>query len=129
MSSTQQQLHSKFKIFTGPLGSDLSLGTLGADVAAFAVSAKAAAKSIGVEYLEKTRTLVVTLGYRDDEAAYPIELHTVRLGTTATLEAPELERLEKRMSEEASKLAGVICHELFITEKGDFAMVLMTAKL
>jgi hypothetical protein len=122
-----QQTHSKFKIFTGKLEADLSLGKLASDVEAFAKSSKAAAKSIGVEYLEASRLLVVTLGYRDDEAGYPIKLHAVKLGVAEKLDAADLARLEKKMEDEAGKLASVICHELFVTEKREFLMVLMTA--
>lgn len=126
MANVAQQVHSKFKMFTGKLGADLSLGKLATDVEQFADKAKAAAKSIGIEYLEHSKMVVVTLGYRDDEPAYPIKLHSVRLGNADRLDAGDLERLERKMSEEAAKLSKVICHELFITESHEFLMVLMT---
>jgi hypothetical protein len=122
-----QQTHSKFKIFTGKLEADLSLGKLATEVEEFAKSSKAAAKSIGVEYLEASRTLIVTLGYKEGEPGYPVKLHAVKLGVAEKLDAADLARLEKKMEEEAAKLTGVICHELFVTEKREFAMVLMTA--
>jgi hypothetical protein len=122
-----QQSHAKFKIFTGKLEANLSLGKLATDVEEFARSSKAAAKSIGVEYLEASRTLIITLGYKAGEAGYPIKLHAVKLGVAQNLDSADLASLEKKMEEEAGKLTGVICHELFVTEKREFAMVLMTA--
>src|SRR5262245_35272295 len=72
--SAKDQVHSKFKLFAGSLGPGGSLGSLGTEVEQFAAKVKAAPKSIGVEYLEHSKKVVVSLGYRDDEAAYPIKL-------------------------------------------------------
>src|SRR5689334_5069599 len=102
MSAITSQVHGKFKVFAGELGADHSLGALGKSVEQFAATSKCAAKSIGVEYLESSRRLIVTLGYRDDEAGYPIKLHAVSLGKTTSFDAPELERLEKKMSDAAA---------------------------
>jgi hypothetical protein len=62
MSTITQQVHSKFKVFVGELAPDKTIGRLARDVSAFASTHKIAAKSIGVEYLESLRRLVVTLG-------------------------------------------------------------------
>jgi hypothetical protein len=124
--SVHSQVHSKFKLFAGPLGPGGSLGKLGTDVADFAKKAKAAAKSIGVEYLEHEKQVVVSLGYRDDEAGYPIALVGVSLGKLETLQGDELARLEKKMTAAAAKVDGIICHELLVTEEREFVMVFMT---
>jgi hypothetical protein len=124
--SVKAQVHSKFRLFSGPLGAGGSLGPLGKEVEEFAAKAKAAPKSIGVEYLEHSKQVVVSLGYRDDEPAYPIKLTSVSLGKAETLKGDELSRLEKRMGEEASKLSGVLCHELLVTGDDEFIMVFMT---
>ncbi len=124
--SVKAQVHSKFKLFCGPLGPNASLGKLATDVEAFATSAKAASKSIGVEYLEGTKQVVLSLGYRDDEAAYPIKLHTISLGKVESLATAELAHLEKKMEEAAAKIPHVICHELLVTESREFVIVLMT---
>lgn len=126
MNAVKDQIHGKFKLFTGELGADLSLGALGAEVEAFVTKTKCAPKSIGVEYLEGQRRIVVSLGYREGEGSYAIRLRSVSLGTAATLDAPELARLEKAMGEAAEKLDGILCHELFVTEKREFVMVFMT---
>jgi hypothetical protein len=123
----KQQVHEKFKVFVGELSPDKTIGKLADEVAAFAGSAKIASKSIGVEYIESLKKLVISLGYRDDEVAYPIELHSVRLGKIHAL-AGNFHALEKAMSEASKKYPNIICHELYVTDEQDFILVLMTHK-
>ena len=120
------QVHSKFKLFSGTLDKGAISRDLAGAVEEFARSAKAAPKSIGVEYLEQEHRVVLSLGYRDDEAAYPIRLESVSLGKVTELGAAELARLEKAMGEAAAKHARVICHELLVTGEREFIMVFMT---
>lgn len=121
-----QQVHGRFKLFSGVLEGGASLSALADQVEKFAVSAKAAPKSIGIEYLEHSKRVVLSLGYRDDEPAYPVKLSVVTLGKASKLDASELLRLESRMAEEAAKIKNIICHELFITEGDEFLMVFMS---
>lgn len=125
MSNIHAQVHAKFKLFAGTLD---GIAHLAAEVERFAESAHAAPKSIGVEYLEHAKRVLISLGYRDDEPAYAIRLHTVSLGRASALDAGELHRIEQRMQEEAAKLSHVICHELFVTEHDEFLMVFMTLR-
>ncbi len=118
------QIHGRFKMFAGALEPGHKIDALAQQVAAFGRTV--AAQSIGVEYLESQKRLIVTLGYRDDEAPYPIALHCVSLGKAAALDGADFARLEQRMAEEAARKKRVICHELFITEDHEFLMVLMT---
>jgi hypothetical protein len=124
--SVHTQVHSKFKLFAGSLGPGGALGKLGTDIEEFAKKSKAASKSIGVEYLEHEKRVVISLGYRDDEASYPIKLVSVSLGKLESLEGDELARLEKKMTAAAAKVPGIICHELLVTEEREFVMVLLT---
>ncbi|HEU4408927.1 MAG TPA: hypothetical protein VFS43_26935 [Polyangiaceae bacterium] len=124
--SVQTQTHGRFKAFTGKLQADRSLGSLADEVSAWARAAKAAPKSIGVEYLEASQRLVLTVGYRDDEPGYPVKLTSVSLGRISRLEGDELAGLESKMEAAAARLSDVICHELFITEDDEFLMVFMT---
>jgi hypothetical protein len=129
MSSAKDQVHGKFKLFTGELGADLTLGPLATEVEAFVAKTKCAPKSIGVEYLEGERRVVISLGYREGEPAYRIKLRSATLGTATNLDAAALNRLEKAMADAADKQPqgeGLICHELFVTEKREFVMVFMT---
>jgi hypothetical protein len=68
---SKKQIHAQFKVFAGELAPDGSIGDLAAAVASFASQAKIASKSIGVEYLESVKRVVITLGYRSDEEFYP----------------------------------------------------------
>jgi len=125
MSAIKNQVHTKFKLFVGELAADGSIADLGIQVASFAKSAGVAAKSIGVEYLESLKKVVITLGYRTDEAPYPIRLQSVALGKLQVL-AGDFSGLESAMAKAAEKHSNVICHELYITENQDFFLVLMT---
>jgi hypothetical protein len=118
------QIHARFKIFAGALEPGHKIDALARQVAEFGRTV--AAKSIGVEFLESSGKLIITLGYRDDEAPYPIALHCVSLGQAHTLDAASFPELEERMAEEAAKKKRVICHELFVTDEHEFLMVLMT---
>jgi hypothetical protein len=124
--TVQGQIHSRFKLFSGSLGAGGSLGKLATEVADFAKKAKAAPKSIGIEYLEHSKEVVFSLGYRDDQPAYDIKIDSLSLGKVATLDAAELSRVEKKMEEAAAKVKGLICHELVVTDQNEFILVFMT---
>ena len=120
------QVHDKFKVFTGELAKDKTIGKLAEEVAAFAKHSHAAAKSIGVEYIESAGRLLITLGYYcDDKEPYPIKLHSVPLGKIETLTS-DFSKLEAAMAEASGKIRNIICHELYLTGDGDFVMVFMT---
>ena len=121
-----QQVHEKFKMFSATLDGAHSIAALATEVERFAVSAKVAPKSIGIGHLGHSNVIVLTLGYRDDEPAYPIKLLTVSLGKSSKTEAEALARLEAKLTAEAAKVKNVICHELFITEGDECLMVFMT---
>jgi hypothetical protein len=125
MSQIANQVHGKFKVFAGVLDADKSLGSLAGDVAAFVRDNEVAAKSIGIEYLESTGNIIVTLGYRDDEPWYPISLKCVSLGHVDAL-AGDFAALESAMSAASQKQKNIICHELYVTEDREFLMVFMT---
>ena len=127
MSQIAEQVHGKFKVFAGQLEADKSIGALAGEVAKFASDNRVAAKSIGVEYLESVGRLIVTLGYRDDEEAYPIALHTESLGTVDSL-GGDFTALEEAMSRASSKHANIICHELYVTDDHEFLMIFMTTQ-
>ena len=123
----KQQVHEKFKVFVGAPAPDKTIGKLAGDVATFVSTANIAAKSIGVEYLESLKKLVITLGYRDDEASYPIELQSFPLGKIQAL-GDDFSALENAMAQASKKHPNIICHELYVTEEQDFILVLMTHK-
>lgn len=123
MADVTAQVHDKFKVFTGTPGTG-DLGPLAGQVEAFVREQRIAPKSIGVEFIERARKLVLTVGYRDDEPAYEVRLTARSLGKVDGLE--DLTGLEQRMSAVAGELQGVLCHELFVTDQDEFVMVFMT---
>ena len=125
MGQIAEQVHNKFKVFAGPLREDNTIGPLAEEVAAFVRETGAAAKSIGVEYLESAGRLIVTLGYRDDEEGYPVRLSSVTLGKIEAL-GDDFADLERRMADASAGFQNIICHELYVTEDHDFMMIFMT---
>lgn len=125
MSQITDQVHSKFKVFTGKLAADGTLGSLAAEVESWVKSARVAPKSIGVEYLESSAVLILSVGYRDDEAAYPVKLSSVRIGKIESIDPPGLASIERSMATASANVTNVICHELYVTAASDLLMVFM----
>jgi hypothetical protein len=121
----QSQIHGRFKVFVGALAADGTLGALSEEVATWVRHSGAAPKSIGVEYIEGLRQLVLTVGYRDDEPGYPVALRSVRIGRVDNLDEPGRADLERRMTEAAAGFMDVICHELYITEEREVVMTFL----
>ena len=121
MSLAQQ--HSRFKLFISRPTEDNPLGGLQDEVAGFVQSAGVAPKSIGAEYLEAQKALVLSLGYRDDEPGYAVRLQCVQLAGSADF--GDFPALEAQMAAASEDLTGIICHELFVTDEGRFYMVFM----
>ncbi len=120
------QVHSKFKVFVGNPTADHSIGDLGKQIEAFVSDSKVAAKSIGIEYLESTQRLIMTLGYTDNQPHTPIKVDCVSLGKVDI--AHDTIALERKMSEVADQHQNLICHELYITEENEFFMVFMAER-
>jgi hypothetical protein len=124
MTSVTDQIHGKFKVFAGELQGN-SIDRLAAEVESFVARERIAPKSIGVEFLESSRRVILTLGYRDDEPGYAVNLASAYLGKLEDLEPATLTRLEGKMAEAAADLTNVICHELLVTDEQDFVMVFL----
>ncbi len=117
------QSHSQFKVFTGaPVHGALPAEVL-ADFEAFTKDGNVAAKSIGVEYDERTNKLVLSLGYRDDEPGYPVSLKCVSIGILEVVP----ETIAAALSAAAAAEKGVICHEFYIAADGEFFVVFLSA--
>jgi hypothetical protein len=121
-----EQVHHKFKVFVGALDADGTVGQLAKAVQAWAAQANVAPKSVGVEYVESAGKLLLTIGYRDDEPGYPVSLTSVPVGRLDNLDDAAIARLEQQMGQASGKLARVICHELYVTDKRELLMVFMT---
>lgn len=125
MSSIHAQVHHHFKIFAGGFDSSGGITTLAEQVASWVSQSGAAAKSIGVEYLESSGQLLLSVGYRTDEPGYAVRLHTVNVGKVEALDAAGLAELEGRMGRAAAEVGNIICHELFVTADHTVHMVFL----
>jgi len=119
----EHQIHAKFKVFISEAGIPYAaVRRLDAMVRAFTKEGKHAVKSVGVEYLEKDKRLVLSLGYRDDVPGYSVKLTSVSLGRLQL----QPEAIEQAMTKAAGDVENVICHEFFVTDDGEFVMVLLS---
>ena len=117
------QVHGKFKFFATDYKSDPTLSQLMDNIQNWVRDKKIAPKSIGVEYLESTGTVIMSIGYRDDES-YPVSLQMRKVGKIdANL---NFDKNEADVSKAAEGIERIICHELFITESGDLNMIFMS---
>jgi hypothetical protein len=126
VSTIASQVHTKFKLFVGTLDAGGNLGPLAGEVAAWAKSAKAAPKSIGIEFLEHSKKVILSVGYRDDEAPYGITIQSQKIAKVGALDAADLGKLEQAMAAAAAKDQRVICHELYVTDTNDMFVVTMS---
>ncbi len=125
MSQIAEQVHNKFKVFAGELSADNTIGGLADDIRNFVSASNIAPKSIGVEYLESVGRLIITLGYRDDEPGYLVQINCVALGKLDAL-ANDFTALEAAMMAASHTQSNIICHELYVTDDHDLLMIFMT---
>jgi hypothetical protein len=118
------QVHNKFKVFSGKLAQDKSIGSLANEIETFVRESKIAPKSIGAEYLEKAGRLLVTLGYRDDQTPETVKINCVPIGKIDS--GADFSKIENAMMQAAADQKNIICHELFITDDDEFFMVFMS---
>jgi len=116
------QEHNRFKLFSAQYASGAGLTSLLREIEKWVAANKVAPKSVGVEYLEGSGRLLMSIGYRDDEA-YPISLHSTSIGKLDG--GSDFTKVEQAIAGLASKLKNIICHELFVTETGDLNMIFM----
>jgi hypothetical protein len=115
------QSHEKFKIFRGPSVKG-QFDALFAQLEAFANQPNHSAKSIGVEYLESNKELIITLGYTDVQGqGNNVKLEVKKIGALSQSN----EALESSIQSTAHALKNVICHALYITENDDMNMIFM----
>jgi hypothetical protein len=120
----ENQSHNKFKMFTAEYAKGIGLDLLLRKVEKWVADNKVAPKSIGIEFLEESKTLIMSIGYRQDEK-YEISLTTALVGK---LDINNLAGCEKEVEAAVSKLNTIICHELFVTDTGLLHMIFMCKK-
>jgi hypothetical protein len=120
----KNQVHSKFKVFIPEAGitDDEAMRRLQSMVEGWTRANKVAVKSVGVEYIESKKQVVLSLGYRDDEPGYPVKLTSIALGKLSL----HPDDIATSMEAAAAKVENVICHEFFVDGDGIFVMVLLS---
>jgi hypothetical protein len=118
------QIHNNFKMFTAQYAKGIGLDQLLREIEGWVKTNKVAPKSIGIEFLEDTKTLIMSIGYRNDEQ-HEITLNTALIGK---LDIDNLTKCEKDIEEAISGLKDIICHELFVTDEGLLHMIFMCKK-
>jgi hypothetical protein len=117
----QEQVHEKFKIFRGT-ASHGSFDAVFTQVESFANLPNHSAKSIGVEYLEQSDEVLITLGYTDIEGqGNDVALKLISIGSLD--QEPSV--LEASIAQAAQSLHLVICHAFFIDKANQMQMVFM----
>ena len=106
------QFHEEFKTFS-------DAGLERATTAAEIFCAGVAAKSLSVVFFQGL--FYVGIGYRTDEAAYPVEIHAL------SIEHPQRVSLDEQLAEcEENINADVICHALYVgPERGLMVAVMV----
>lgn len=116
-----QQTHEKFKIFRGKTERG-HFSELFAQLENFANLPNHAAKSIGAEYLEDSKELILTLGYTAVEGqGNNVKVEVKHIGNLSEAN----EALEQKIGEAAHNLHNVICHALYINAGDDLSMIFM----
>jgi hypothetical protein len=126
VKSIADQVHTHFRVFAGKAQKVNPIAGVARKAEAWVAAEKISPKSIGVEYLEATREVILTIGYRRGATPYEISLVAQSLGVLADTKRATIAALESQMQLAAAKLKNVICHELLVTEKREFIMVFMT---
>lgn len=124
--TVKAQVHEAFKLFAGKLDSGGHITEVAKQVTAWAASGKVAPKSIGIEFVESSKQIIFSVGYRQDEAGYGVKIASAKIGKVSALDASELARLERALTEAATAQSDVICHELYVTDANELYMVTMS---
>jgi hypothetical protein len=114
--------HNQFKVFTGKLE---SINDIKKKIESFVSRNKVSARSIGIEFIEHTKEILISLGYSKEGKHSAISIDAVNLGK---VKLDDTKAIEKLMSAAAKKQKNVICHELCITDKNEFMMIFMSTK-
>ncbi|MFI5203230.1 MAG: hypothetical protein ACHQF2_01950 [Flavobacteriales bacterium] len=114
--------HNQFKIFKGKLE---SISDIKKKIESFVAENKVSARSIGIEFIEHTKEVFISLGYSGGGQVLPVSIEVVNFGK---VDLSDTNSIEKMMTTAAEKQKNVICHELCITDKDEFMMIFMSTK-
>jgi hypothetical protein len=116
------QTHSKFKVFiTEPGSNGLINDDVPLAVSRFVDQHGVNAKSIGVEFVEGSGKVILSLGYAEGQGTAPVTVKTVGLGKLGL----DASAIEAALEKSASLISNVICHEFYVDAKGDTVAVFL----
>ncbi len=118
------QVHDKFKLFIGELDDAGHVNTLAKSVHEWVAKSNVAVKSVGAAYAKGK--LVLSIGYRDDEPAYAVELHSLKLGRVGTLDADESNRFNRAIESGGMNWPPVLAHTMYVTKDNDLYLVILS---
>ena len=114
--------HNNFKVFKGKAK---GLSLLRKKIETFVDTKKISARSIGIEFIEHTQEVIISLGYSEKGKYAPVAITSVNLGVVDLSDTAEMEKL---MTAAATKQKKVICHELCVTDKNELILLFMSTK-
>jgi hypothetical protein len=114
--------HNLFKVFKGNLG---DIAAIKSKLESFVDTNKVSARSIGIEFIEASKEVIISLGYSKDGSHVPVTIDAVSLGK---VDLNDTDKMENLMSSAADKQKNVICHELCITDTKELMMLFMSTK-
>jgi len=120
------QVHNKFKLFEVNFSEGKLTVKDKKEFLSFLNGAKTVAKSVGVEFLEESNTLLVSFGYSEKKNATNYDLVVKKVGTFEN--SSSLPKLEASLEKIASKLQNVICHEFFVDNNKNFFAFFLVQK-
>jgi len=118
------QVHDKFKLFTGVLDDAGHIKDVAALVHEWAKKDKIAVKSVGAAVA--AGKLMLTIGYRDDEEPYEIELHSSKIGRVGELDKDEQQRFTRAIESGGINWPPVLGHTLYMTKQGDLYLIVLS---
>ncbi len=118
------QVHDKFKLFVGALDDAGHITEVAKQVHDWAAKDKVAVKSVGAAVAKGK--LMLTIGYRDDEEPYEVELHSSKIGRVGPLDSDEQNRFTRAIESGGMNWPPVLGHTLYVTKDGDLYLVVLS---
>jgi hypothetical protein len=118
------QVHDRFKLFTGALDDAGHIKEVAAQIHEWAAKDKIAVKSVGAAVA--AGKLIITIGYRDDEEPYEIELHSSKIGRVGELDKDEQQRFTRAIESGGMNWPPVLGHTLYVTKQGDLYLIVLS---
>jgi hypothetical protein len=125
-----KQAHNKFKVYSVPFSGSFDAKTK-KPILAFVNQEGVSAKSVGIEFLESSSRLVISIGYavqKKNTSKYDLTIKSVGKHDFSGEGFAELDKVSAAFEKTAGKLENIICHEFFITGSGEAFAIFLTEK-